>query len=177
MVKRIYAKFTHPNAGYNSDIEECEKYLIVGETYKVHYIDMGGFYTYINLLDKNGNIISCENGLPINFNSVNFEFYIKKGNLYTEYDIFSDPDINPYLEDKEGLDYEDSEADQIKGVVEELRDSTLNQKDLIGATILNIDINNPQYQDQIIVEKEGIIYQLCAGNGKIILSKVNREEW
>lgn len=85
----IYAKVEYPNNGYDSDIEQVAK-LDSTLYYPVYYIDIGSSSTKIYL-----NNINIRNS----FNSVNFEFYELVEGKYVKYDIFEDPDFNPYLED------------------------------------------------------------------------------
>ncbi|SOK59263.1 hypothetical protein [Yersinia phage fHe-Yen9-03] len=80
-----YARLEHPDNGY--EIErihlktlDCEKY------YPVYSINIGSWSTSVYLRDD-----------EYEYNSVNFEFYIKNGDEYILEDIFSDPDLNPYL--------------------------------------------------------------------------------
>lgn len=86
----LYARMEHPNYGWPHDKEAVQK-LDNTLYYPVYYIDMGGSSTSIYLTN-----ISIKHS----FNSVNFEFYELVDGEYVPYDIFSDPEINPYLEDE-----------------------------------------------------------------------------
>ena len=81
----LFAKYAEPNAGYDSDKENCEKYLILDFYYRVKEVDMSGSHTDIYLEDF-PNVI---------FNSVNFDFF--EGEDLTSVDIYEDPRYNPYL--------------------------------------------------------------------------------
>ena len=78
----LYAKYTEPNAGFDYDKKNCEEFLVPGRKYVVESIDMGSWLTIVYL-----------KGFNVPFNSVNLTFY--KGD--EEYDIFNDPEYNPYL--------------------------------------------------------------------------------
>lgn len=77
----LYAKFDHPEAGWDRG-EFCKKNLTIGNMYEVEYVSMGQSYTDIYL-----------KGYKVPFNSVNFTFF-KNGE---EWDIYSDPNYNPYI--------------------------------------------------------------------------------
>lgn len=79
----LYARFMHPDGGWDSDIKYAKKAgLKVGERYEVEYLLMGSWHTDVYLKD-----------IEYSFNSVQFEFEEDD----TPIDIFSDPRYNPYL--------------------------------------------------------------------------------
>ena len=83
-MSQLSAKYTRASAGYQSDkdkLAECG--ILLGEERNVLDISIGQSHTYIYLegYDKYA------------FNSVNFTFY-RDG---AEYNIFDDPEYNPYL--------------------------------------------------------------------------------
>lgn len=79
----LYAKFMHPNSGWDSDVEYAKKVgLKVGEKYEVEYVSMGQSYTTIYLKYIKGD-----------FNSVQFEFEEDEKPI----DIYRSPKYNPYL--------------------------------------------------------------------------------
>ena len=62
---------------------------MVNQFYKVENVDMGQSHTSITLKGINGS-----------FNSVMFEFYELINDEFVTYDIFADPDYNPYIKRK-----------------------------------------------------------------------------
>ena len=78
----LFAKFTHPDAGLDSDIAKANALLTVGHAYQVTEVDMGSCHTEIWLA-----------GFVEPFNSVQFDFY-EHG---VELDIYRSPRYNPYL--------------------------------------------------------------------------------
>ena len=85
MKSKLYAKFLHPNNGYQYDKDKCkEQSLELNERYEVLNVSMGQSHTSIVIKNK-----------QYSFNSVNFEFEDEDGN---DWDIYSDPNFNPYLE-------------------------------------------------------------------------------
>lgn len=85
----LYAKVVNLNNGRKYDKERANEYLKIGEIYEVYNVDMGRFHTdiWLNDLRLKG----------IHFNSVHFNFY-KDKSCIEEWDIYSDPDLNPYME-------------------------------------------------------------------------------
>ena len=79
----LFATYLKPDNGTDRDISFSKSYLIPNKTYEVETVDMGQSYTFITL-----------KGLKGCFNSVQFEFSDKWGNLV---DIYSDPRYNPYI--------------------------------------------------------------------------------
>ena len=78
----LYAKFMHPNSGYDGDVEYAKKIgLKVGEKYEVEDISMGQSHTSVYLKDIKGV-----------FNSVQFEFYEDKKPI----NLCDSPKYNPY---------------------------------------------------------------------------------
>lgn len=85
-MKKIYAVCRTHEAGYPGERERIKKCNIqIGDMFEVEEISMGQSYTNVWLK-------GYENESP--FNSVFFNFVDVDGNAY---DIFSDPDFNPYL--------------------------------------------------------------------------------
>lgn len=82
----LYAKYENPNNGTEYDQEEAKELFILNQYYKVDNVDMGQSRTYITLKGINGS-----------FNSVLFEFYELISDEFVKYDIFADPDYNPYI--------------------------------------------------------------------------------
>ena len=78
----LKARFANPYAGYFSDQELANMFLIEGWDYEVERIEMSQSHTNVWLT-----------GYPVPFNSVQFEFY-KDG---VRHDIYGDPEYNPYL--------------------------------------------------------------------------------
>lgn len=83
--RKIYARCDHPDYGRESDILSANR-LSKDKMYAVGDIFMGQSSTFVILA-----------GIDDIFNSVNFEFFRKDGDEYIEHDIFSDPNLNPYL--------------------------------------------------------------------------------
>lgn len=84
----LYARMEHPESGWPDDVEAVKR-LDSTVYYPVLKIDIGGSSTRFCIDEKYSNIEY--------FNSVNFEFYELIGDDYVLYDIFLDPDLNPYL--------------------------------------------------------------------------------
>ena len=64
-MKDLYAKFTRPESGYPSDIQDCkDANLELGKAYHVTTVDMNSSMTRIML-----------SGIKGLFNSVHFDFY------------------------------------------------------------------------------------------------------
>lgn len=82
----LYAKYEHPNNGTDYDKEKVEDFLVLNQYYKVDNVEMGQSHTCITLKGFNGS-----------FNSVMFEFYELVNDKFFKYDIFKDPDYNPYI--------------------------------------------------------------------------------
>lgn len=82
----ITARYVYPENGTSFEQERNMRLLKLGQEYEVEDIEVLAWKTLIFL-----------KGIEAIFNSVNFEFY-KDG---YPYDIFADPDINPYLNDNE----------------------------------------------------------------------------
>lgn len=80
----LTAKYVYPENGTSHDKERNARHLEVGKEYKVDCVEICRCHTFVFLV-----------GIEAIFNSVNFEFY-KDGELYN---IFADPDLNPYLND------------------------------------------------------------------------------
>lgn len=87
----LYARMEHPNNGWDHDKEAVKK-LDSTLYYPVYHVDMGGSFTDIYLTN-----VSVKQA----FNSANFEFYELVDGEYIPYNIFADPDFNPYLGDEE----------------------------------------------------------------------------
>lgn len=85
----IYAKFVHPNSGYDKGEFARSKGLVVGDSYFVEYISMGQSYTDIYLRGYGDK-------LSDGFNSVYFEFF-EDAECTIHIDIYSDARTNPYL--------------------------------------------------------------------------------
>lgn len=83
MSTRVYAKFVHPDYGYDRDQERAKELLKINEVYEVDNISMGQSSTSIYLKE-----------VPGPFNSVHFDFYDKDD---MQIDIYSMPEFNPYL--------------------------------------------------------------------------------
>ena len=81
----LFAKYVNPNAGYDCDKANCERWLILGFSYRVEEVNMGQSYTTIYL----------EDFPKLAFNSVNFEFF--EGKDLSPINIYEDPRYNPYL--------------------------------------------------------------------------------
>lgn len=86
---KIYAKFVHPNSGYDKGEFARSKGLVVGNSYFVEYISMGQSYTNIYLR-------GCGERFSDGFNSVHFEFF-EDEECTTPINIYEDSRINPYL--------------------------------------------------------------------------------
>lgn len=86
IMSQIYARLTDVNQGYDSD-KEIASNLDSTKYYEVSYVNMGSWITYITLV-----------GVKDTVNSVNLEFYKLVDGEYVSYNIFTDPDFNPYLE-------------------------------------------------------------------------------
>ena len=85
-MKKIYAVCRTLEAGYPGDREKVKRCGIqIGDKFEVAEISMGQSYTNVWLG-------GYENEPP--FNSVFFNFVDANGN---DYDIFNDPEFNPYL--------------------------------------------------------------------------------
>ena len=85
-MKKIYAVCKTLKAGYPTERERFQKSGIrIGDKFEVVEISMGQSYTSVWLK-------GYENDVP--FNSVFFNFVDEEG---CDYDIFSDPEFNPYL--------------------------------------------------------------------------------
>jgi len=82
----LYAKVTELNAGYESDRINALA-LDSDHYYVVNRVNIGGSSTSIYLEDDRKS-----------YNSVNFTFYTIVDGKHKEYDIFSDPNYNPYLQ-------------------------------------------------------------------------------
>lgn len=81
----LYAKVSEPNNGHAHDKVNVQA-LNAEHYYVVSGVDMGGSYTTIYLeSDKT------------DYNSVNFTFYSIVDGKFEVYNIFSDPQYNPYL--------------------------------------------------------------------------------
>lgn len=80
--KTIYAKFVHPNSGYDIEVESG-KQLQVGAYYEVAGISMGQSHTSIQFKNFKGA-----------FSSVQFEFFDADKQPI---DIYSMPEFNHYL--------------------------------------------------------------------------------
>ena len=79
----LYAKLKYPDCGFRYDIERVkESGLKRDEKYEVTEVNMGQSHCSI-----------CLKGIEGSFNSIQFE-YEKDGKPY---DIYSDPEYNPYL--------------------------------------------------------------------------------
>ena len=85
----LYAKYENPNNGTDYDKKEAKELFVVNQFYKVENVDMGQSHTSITLKGINGS-----------FNSVMFEFYELINDEFVKYDIFADPDYNPYIKRK-----------------------------------------------------------------------------
>jgi hypothetical protein len=83
----LYAKYENPENGTDYDKEEAKELFIVNQYYKVDNVKMGQSHTNISLKGFNGS-----------YNSVMFEFYELINDEFFKYDIYKDPDYNPYLE-------------------------------------------------------------------------------
>ncbi|QFR56089.1 hypothetical protein CPT_Muldoon_137 [Serratia phage Muldoon] len=75
----IYAKVTNPQNGYPHDQKKAKKLIeLFGDNYlDVFVIEIGRSSTGVRL-----NHTACP------YNSVNFSFYVKEDDTYTEIDIF-----------------------------------------------------------------------------------------
>jgi hypothetical protein len=82
----LYARYEHPNNGTDCDKEKTKELFILNQYYKVDNVEMGQSHTNIYLKGFNGS-----------FNSVMFEFYELVNDKFFKYDIFKDPDYNPYI--------------------------------------------------------------------------------
>lgn len=82
----LYAKVTELNAGYEGDRINALA-LDSDHYYVVSRVNIGGSSTSIYLEDDRKS-----------YNSVNFTFYTIVDGKHKEYDIFSDPNYNPYLQ-------------------------------------------------------------------------------
>lgn len=80
---KMFARFTIPNAGYESERELASHLLKLDEKYEVELVNMGQSSTSIKL-----------KWFSVPFNSVHFEFSNEDG---TPTDIFDRGDTNPYL--------------------------------------------------------------------------------
>ena len=78
----LYAKYTKPNAGYDFDKEQNQKYLTLNQRYEVSYVSMGQSHTTIKLKDFPKGV----------FNSISFEFYHDDEPI----DLVDFPEYNPY---------------------------------------------------------------------------------
>ena len=82
-MKELYAKYAHPNYGYDDDQKDCrDAGLVLNKGYKVKDVNMSKSSTRIQLAGVKGA-----------FNSVNFDFY-----MVEKVDITSMPEYNPYLQ-------------------------------------------------------------------------------
>lgn len=78
----MYAKFTHPDYGFDCNIEFAKEVgLVVGEKYEVDYISMGQSDTSVYL-----------KGVKGVFNSIQFDFEEDGEPI----DIYTNPKYNPY---------------------------------------------------------------------------------
>lgn len=82
----LYARYEHPNNGTDYDKNEAKELFVLNQYYKVDKVNMGQSHTNISL-----------KGFKGSFNSVMFEFYELKDGKFSKYDIFQDPDYNPYI--------------------------------------------------------------------------------
>ena len=82
----LYARYEHPNNGTDCDKEKTQELFVLNQYYKVDNVEMGQSHTNIYLRGFNGS-----------FNSVMFEFYELVNDKFFKYDIFKDPDYNPYI--------------------------------------------------------------------------------
>lgn len=85
----LYARYEHPNNGTTYDKKETAELFILNQYYKVDEVNMGQSHTDISFKGFNGL-----------FNSVMFEFYELINGEFFKYDIFKDPDYNPYIKIK-----------------------------------------------------------------------------
>ena len=85
VIMTLYVQMTKPNNGYACD-KEAAKLLDPLQYYEVSDVDMGSSSTTIYLESNR-----------FGYNSVNFTFYKLIDGKLEEYDIFSDPEYNPYL--------------------------------------------------------------------------------
>jgi hypothetical protein len=82
----LYARYEHPNNGTDYDKEKAKELFVLNQYYKVDKVNMGQSHTNISL-----------KGFKGSFNSVLFEFYELIDYEFVKYDIFADPDYNPYI--------------------------------------------------------------------------------
>ena len=73
-MESIYARYLYEKNGYDEDIFNCERFLKLGERYKVLNFNMECWVTYIKL-----------EGFKVAFNSVNFKIEDENGK---ECDLF-----------------------------------------------------------------------------------------
>jgi hypothetical protein len=85
---QIYVKLAHPDYGYDHDQKAIEN-INTDDYYPVEDIVIGGFHTSFTI-----------KGLNEVFNSVQFDFYNEK---HEPVDIFSIPEINPYIQTTGGI--------------------------------------------------------------------------
>lgn len=83
----LYARYTHPNAGYDHEQKRAQEFLNLGTRYQVDKICMDTGNTDVYLT----NVLNINCGA---FNSVFFDFEDEDG---TPHDIYTDPQYNPYL--------------------------------------------------------------------------------
>lgn len=82
----LYAKYENPENGTDYDKNEAKKLFVLNQFYRVDNVEMGQSRTYIKIKGFNGS-----------FNSVMFEFYELIDGEFVQYDIFKDPNYNPYI--------------------------------------------------------------------------------
>ena len=85
----LYAKYENPDNGTAYDQKEAKELFVLNQFYKVDNVEMSQCHTRITLKGFNGS-----------FNSVMFEFYELINDEFVKYDIFADPDYNPYIKRK-----------------------------------------------------------------------------
>ena len=75
----IYAKFTRPEAGYQSDQDQCSKLgLVVDKEYEMQSISVGSCSSTVRLKDFPNEY----------FNSVHFEYYEYQNGMRYEVDVY-----------------------------------------------------------------------------------------